>query len=91
MRAGPRAVRPASSASADEIDPYSGVAITSLSVCQMADKIASSGVPICFLAGWMDSTASASIHAFANSPPGSELVIGPWSHAGFLDNRAGPL
>lgn len=45
-----------------------------LCVCRVADEIASSGVPICYMAGWMDSTASASIHAFVKSPQGTSLL-----------------
>ncbi|CAL8463886.1 g3421 [Coccomyxa elongata] len=75
----------------DQLDPFSGVLATQISACSVADKIASSGVPLALISGWLDQTAFSSIHAFyhAAKAPGSELVIGPWSHSGFLDNRVG--
>ena len=49
-----------------------------ISACSVADKIASSGVPMALMSGWMDQTAFSSIHAFYHTAkaPGT-LAITP--------------
>lgn len=50
-----------------------------ISACSVAGEIASSGVPISLMSGWMDQTASSSIHTFYHSAkaPGKHAGSGP--------------
>ena len=50
-----------------------------ISACSVAGEIASSGVPISLMSGWMDQTATSSIHIFYHSAkaPGKHADSGP--------------
>ena len=50
-----------------------------ISACSVAGEIASSGVPISLMSGWMDQTATSSIHIFYHSAkaPGKHADFGP--------------
>ena len=48
-----------------------------ISACSVAGEIASSGVPISLMSGWMDQTATSSIHIFYHS------AKAPGKHARF--------
>lgn len=49
-----------------------------ISACSVADKIASSGVPLALMSGWLDQTAFSSIHAYhhAAKAPGERSEQG---------------
>ncbi|KAK9813975.1 hypothetical protein WJX73_007604 [Symbiochloris irregularis] len=73
---------------ADDVDASLGLTISQGSPTSVAADIASSGVPLLLMAGWLDATAHPAILCFlhAAKAPGSNLVIGPWAHGGFLNN-----
>ncbi|KAL3161955.1 hypothetical protein ABBQ38_009037 [Trebouxia sp. C0009 RCD-2024] len=58
-----------------------------VSLCGRAEELQKAGIPLQLVSGWLDSTAAAAINLYRHcgQAPGSELVIGPWSHGGLVD------
>ncbi|DBA77051.1 TPA: hypothetical protein ACH3X1_009638 [Trebouxia sp. C0004] len=61
------------------------------SLCSRADELRQANVPLQLVSGWLDSTAAAAINLYhyCGQAPGSELVLGPWSHGGIVDQSVG--
>lgn len=77
---------------ADDLEEGSGLTFSQGSPVAVAKDIAQARVPLLLVAGWLDSTAGPAILGFLNNrAPGTQLVIGPWAHGGFLNNdQPGP-
>ncbi|KAL0052970.1 hypothetical protein WJX82_010541 [Trebouxia sp. C0006] len=61
------------------------------SLCSRGDELRQANVPLQLVSGWLDSTAAAAINLYhyCGQAPGSELVLGPWSHGGLVDQSVG--